>query len=108
MTGEKRWSYKAKYPLLASSLATGGDLVFTGDPEGAFMAFDAVTGDKLWSFTPVRGIAARPSPTSVDGRQYVAVPSGWGSAVAGSCRSSGRETEDFPGGGALFVFALKE
>ena len=108
VTGEKRWSYKAKYPLLASSLATGGDLVFTGDPEGAFMAFDAVTGDKLWSFNTGSGHRGSAITYSVDGRQYVAVPSGWGSAVAGLLPQLWPETEDFPGGGALFVFALKE
>jgi glucose dehydrogenase len=40
VTGNKQWTYKSKYPLLASALATGGDLVFTGAPEGNFLAFD--------------------------------------------------------------------
>ena len=53
VTGKKKWSYKSKYPLLASALATGGDLVFTGDPEGDFIAFDATNGDKVWTFNTV-------------------------------------------------------
>ena len=108
VTGEKRWSYESKYPLLASSLATGGDLVFTGDPEGDFMAFDAESGEKLWDFNTGSGHRGSPITYSVDGKQYVAVPSGWGSAVAGLLPQLWPETEDFPGGGALFVFALQD
>ena len=108
VTGEKRWSYQSKYPLLASAVAMGGDLVFTGDPEGQFMAFDAASGEKLWSFNTGSGHRGSPMTYSVDGRQYIAVPAGWGSAVAGLMPQLWPETEDFPGGSALFVFALKE
>ena len=108
VSGEKRWSYQSKYPLLASSLATGGDLVFTGDPEGEFMAFDAETGDVLWHFNTGSGHRGSPIAYAVDGKQYIAVPAGWGSAVAGLMPQLWPETEDFPGGGALFVFALKD
>ncbi len=108
VSGEKRWSYRSKYPLLASAVATGGNLVFTGDPEGNFMAFDAVTGEKLWSFNTGSGHRGSPITYSVDGRQYVAVPVGWGSAVAGIMPQIWPEIEDFPSGCALFVFALRK
>ena len=107
VTGEKRWSFRSKYPLLASAVATGGNLVFTGDPEGNFMAFDAVTGEKLWTFNTGSGHRGSPMTYAVDGRQYIAVPVGWGSAVAGLMPQIWPETEDFTGGSALFVFALK-
>ena len=84
VTGKKFWTYRSKYPLLASILATAGDLVFTGDPEGYFFALDARTGEKLWSFQTGSGLRGAPVSYSVKGRQYIAVPSGWGSAVAGS------------------------
>jgi alcohol dehydrogenase (cytochrome c) len=108
LTGKRQWTYKSKYPLLASALATGGDLVFTGDPEGNFLAFDAKTGEKLWSFATGSGHRGSPITYSVGGRQYVAVPSGWGSAVAGLFPQLWPESEDFPGGSTLFVFALSE
>ena len=108
MTGKKQWTYKSKYPLLASALVTGSDLVFTGDPEGNFLAFDAKTGEKLWSFATGSGHRGSPISYSVGGRQYVAVPSGWGSAVAGLMPQLWPEVEDFPGGSTLFVFALSE
>jgi alcohol dehydrogenase (cytochrome c) len=108
VTGKKFWTYRSKYPLLASTLATAGDLVFTGDPEGYFFALDARTGEKLWSFQTGSGLRGSPVSYSVKGKQYIAVPSGWGSAVAGLLPQLWPETENFRTGSALFVFALPE
>ncbi len=108
LTGERMWSYRSKYPLLASTLATAGNLIFSGDPEGHFFALDALSGQKLWSFSTGSGHRGSPVTYSVNGRQYVAVPSGWGSAVAGAMPQIWPETEDFPAGATLFVFALPE
>ena len=95
-------------PLLASALVTGSDLVFTGDPEGFFFALDAKTGQKLWSFNTGSGHRGSPITYSVNNKQYIAVPVGWGSAVAGLFPQIWPETEAFPGGCTLFVFALTE
>ncbi|HEX2521764.1 MAG TPA: PQQ-dependent dehydrogenase, methanol/ethanol family [Terriglobia bacterium] len=108
VTGKKHWTYKSKYPLLASALATGSDLVFTGDPEGSFFALDGKTGHKLWSFSTGSGHRGSPMTYAVNGRQYIVVPSGWGSAVAGLLPQIWPETEAFPGGCTLFAFALME
>src|ERR1700730_7754711 len=51
VTGNRQWSVPATTWLLASVLATAGDLVFSGDPEGNFFALDARTGKRLWSFS---------------------------------------------------------
>jgi alcohol dehydrogenase (cytochrome c) len=93
---------------LASALVTGSDLVFTGDPEGSFFALDAKTGQKLWSFNAGSGHRGSPITYSVNNRQYIAVPVGWGSAVAGLFPQLWPETEAFPGGCTLFVFALTD
>jgi alcohol dehydrogenase (cytochrome c) len=108
VSGKRQWSYRSKYPLLASTLATGGNLIFSGDPEGRFFALDALTGEKLWDFTTGSGHRGSPMTYSVNGRQYVAVPTGWGSAAAGALPQIWPETEDFPSGATLFVFALPE
>jgi alcohol dehydrogenase (cytochrome c) len=108
LTGKLQWSYHSKYPLLASTLATAGDLIFSGDPEGNFFAQDAQSGAKLWSFQTGSGNRGSPASFSVAGKQYVAVPSGWGSVVAGVLPQLWPETEDFPGGSTLFVFALPD
>jgi alcohol dehydrogenase (cytochrome c) len=108
VTGKKSWTYRARYPLLASLLATAGDLVFTGDAEGRFFALDAATGQKLWSFQTGSGHRGGAIAYSVGGRQFVATPSGWGSAVAGLMPQLWPETEAFPSGATLFAFALPE
>jgi alcohol dehydrogenase (cytochrome c) len=106
VTGKRKWTVKSKYPPMASALVTGSDLLFTGDPEGNFFALDGSTGEKLWSFSTGSGHRGSPISYSVDGRQYIAVPVGWGSALAGLLPQLWPEAEDFPGGSTLFVFAL--
>lgn len=106
VSGKKIWSYESKYPLLASVLATAGDIVFTGDPTGEFFALDARTGRKLWRFQTGSGNRGSSITYSVHGRQFVATPSGWGSAVAGVMAQVWPEAESFRGGCTLFVFAL--
>ena len=108
ITGKRHWLYKSKYPLLASQLATAGDLLFTGDATGKFFALDTANGKELWSFRTGSGHRGSPISYSVNGRQYVATPSGWGSALAGLMPQLWPETEDFPSGSTLFVFALPE
>jgi alcohol dehydrogenase (cytochrome c) len=104
LTGEEKWRWRNEYPMCSSTLTTGGGLVFQGTPTGEFVALDEETGEKLWSFQCGSGHHSSPSTYSVDGRQYIAVPTGWGGWIEGF----------LPGllgaaaGDALFVFALPE
>ena len=106
ITGERHWQYKSDYPLLASQLATAGDLLFTGDAKGRFLALDTQTGQELWSFQTGSGHRGSPITYSVGGKQYIATPSGWGSAVAGLLPQLWPEAEYFQSGATLFVFSL--
>ena len=54
-------------------LATAGNLVFLGQPDGTFSAHDAKTLKELWSFNTGTGINAPPVTYSVNGKQFVAV-----------------------------------
>ncbi len=108
LTGKRQWAYNYPYYLLASVLATAGDLVFSGDPEGNFFALDARTGAKLWSFPTGAGHRGSSVSYAVNGRQYIATPSGWGSLVGRSSKSIWPEAPEFRGGSTLFVFALPE
>ncbi|MEO3779881.1 PQQ-binding-like beta-propeller repeat protein [Micromonospora sp. B11E3] len=103
-TGEEVWRWRSKQPMSASVLATGGDLVFAGEPTGEFNAFDASTGKLLWQFQTGSGHHSSPTTYSVDGRQYLAVPTGWGSWVEGFSP----EMVGAHHGGSLFAFALPE
>ena len=106
VTGERKWRYRHTYPLLASQLATAGGLVFSGDATGRFFALDAVDGRELWNFRTGSGHRGSAVTYSVGGRQYIATPSGWGSALAGLTTQLWPEAEDFPSGSSIFVFAL--
>ena len=108
ITGKVAWSYRSKYPLLASVLSTDGGLVFSGDPEGNFFALDSKTGKKLWQFQTGSGHRGSSVTYSIKGKQYVATPSGWGSAVAGLVAQVWPEAENFRNGSTLWVFALPE
>ena len=110
LTGEKRWEYPYKYLLAASVLATAGDLIFSGDVEGAFFALDARSGEKLWSFQTGSGHRGSSVSYAVGGRQYVATPSGWGS-YAKTLLSLFPELTAIGGGrggATLYAFALPE
>ena len=88
------WQAKTEKPLVGGVLATAGGLVFTGQGDGEFTAFDAKTGAPLWSFNCGAGVNAPPISYEVDGQQYVAVAAG-GSQIWG-----------FRQGGAVVVFGL--
>jgi alcohol dehydrogenase (cytochrome c) len=110
LTGEKKWRHRTKYSILASLMVTGSDLLFSGDVEGNAFALDARTGEKLWSFNTGGGISGSPISYAVNGRQYIAIPSGMGSLLAGVIPIIWPESADkLPeGASTLFVFALPE
>ncbi len=103
-TGEEVWRWRNETPMVASVLATGGDLVFAGEPSGEFNAFHARTGELLWQFQCGSGHHSSPTTYSIDGKQYIAVPVGWGGWVEGFAP----ELAGAPQGDALFAFALPE
>ncbi len=82
-TGKIEWQYHSNYPMLGGVMATGGNLVFAGEFDGNFNAFNATTGEKLWHFQMGSGVLASPVTYMVDGRQYVAVAAG-GNAANGN------------------------
>ena len=79
-TGKSVWTHNyAKSPNWGPMLATGGGLVFSGGTnDRKFHAFDATTGKLLWEFPTNSGIIGQPTTFTVDGKQYIAVHSGWG------------------------------
>ena len=84
LTGEMKWRVEYKYPVLASLLSTGGDLVFVPGADGMFDARDAKSGKLLWQSNMGTGAHGGVITYMVDGKQYVAVVTGWGSHVAGN------------------------
>src|ERR671910_237408 len=103
-SGEERWRWANDIPMCASLLTTGGGLVFGGEPTGEFNALDAESGDQLFQFQCGSGHHSSPCLYSIDGRQYIAAPTGWGAWTEGflpGMLGAGQ-------GSALFAFALPE
>src|SRR4051812_47739967 len=73
VTGETKGSEKLAYPNSSGLLATAGNLVFLGHPDGTFLAHDAKTLKELWSFNAGTGINAPPVTFTVNGKQFIAV-----------------------------------
>ncbi len=75
-TGKIRWKVRTEQPMIGGVLATAGGLVFTGEGNGLFKAYDSATGSELWRFQAGAGVNAPPSSYTVDGRQYIVVGAG--------------------------------
>ena len=77
---KEKWSVWQKSSWNAGVLTTN-ELVFQGNAEGEFSAYDAETGDQVWSYNLKTGIVAAPITYEVDGEQYVSVLVGWGGVL---------------------------
>lgn len=75
-TGSIAWRVKSPTPMYAAITATAGNVLFTGDLDGHFLALDARNGKQLYSFDTGGPIAGGIVTYEVKGRQYVAVASG--------------------------------
>ena len=75
-TGKIRWQVKTEQPMIGGALATAGGLVFVGEGNGKFNAYDAATGAVLWTFQAGAGVNAPPASYTVDGDQYIVVAAG--------------------------------
>jgi alcohol dehydrogenase (cytochrome c) len=93
-TGKVAWGVKTPQPLIGGVLATAGDVVFNGEANGWFKAFDAKTGKELWKYNCGAGVNAPAVSYMVGGKQYVAVAAG------------GNNQIDAKRGNSVFVFAL--
>ncbi|SDD18989.1 PQQ-dependent methanol/ethanol family dehydrogenase [Ruegeria marina] len=105
-TGELKWEFKNDAPLWGGVMTTAGGLVFTGTPEGKFIAFDDETGEILWSFQTGSGIVGQPITWEMDGEQYVSVISGWGGAVPLWGGEVAKKVNYLNQGGTLWTFKL--
>ncbi len=103
-TGKTIWRFDQRAGMM-SSMATGGGLIFTGDTNGHFRAFDDESGKVLWDINLGSPVTGYPITYSVAGKQYVAV------SVGNSLVSSGlnRLTPELgPSNSSnIFIFALE-
>ena len=107
-TGEIVWEFQNPAPLWGGVMTTAGGLVFTGTPEGEFVAFNDETGEVLWSFQTGSGIVGQPITWEQDGEQYVTVISGWGGAVPLWGGEVAQKVNYLNQGGLLWTFRLPQ
>jgi alcohol dehydrogenase (cytochrome c) len=93
-TGKVAWKHKTPQPLIGGVLATAGGLVFNGEANGWFKAFDSKTGKELWKYNCGAGVNAPAVSYMAGGKQYVAVAAG------------GNNQIDSKRGNSVFVFTL--
>jgi len=74
--GKPIWRYHAPTPVIAAVTPTAGGLVFTGDAQGNFLAFDAKTGKLLKRRNMDGSLAGGVVTYTVKGQQYLAVTAG--------------------------------
>lgn len=98
-TGKVAWQQNTKLPLIGGVLATAGGLVFSGQSDGSFDAWDAKGGQHLWQFRTGAGCNAAPMTWQIEGKQHVAIACGGSFILSRSGMPS-------PAGGTLVVFAL--
>jgi PQQ-dependent dehydrogenase (methanol/ethanol family) len=75
-TGKIAWKVKTEQPMIGGIMATSGGLLFAGEGNGMFRAYDASNGAELWKFQAGAGVNAPPSSYTVDGEQYIVVAAG--------------------------------
>ena len=102
-TGETAWLFEQR-AATQSLVTTGGGLIFGGDANGRFRAFDQETGDILWEINLGSPVTGYPVSFAVAGRQYVAVATGTGAGINLRMTPELRPSR----GNNLFVFALPE
>lgn len=76
-----RWRVDLHKPWVGGVLATAGNLVFMGHPEGYLSAYRSDIGEEVWRGETQVGVMAAPISYSVAGEQYIAVAAGWGGSA---------------------------
>ena len=99
------WREQYQRPWSGGLLSTAGDLVLQGTSDGRFIAFDAASGEILWSVDTGQGIIAPPITYMIDDEQYIAVQVGYGGAyaLAGAFPSANKNPAQ---DGRMLVFKL--
>jgi PQQ-dependent dehydrogenase (methanol/ethanol family) len=101
------WSW-GRAPSNGAVVATAGGLVFNGDLNRRFRAFDAESGKVLWQTILGGSISVSTITYAVNGKQYVAVMTGDGLLTQGLVRQVAPEIKTVAGHNAIYVFALPE
>ena len=106
-TQKTLWSVRQRAAMTSSALATAGGLVFAGDADRWFRAYDDATGNVLWQMRLNDAVNSYVISYAVKGKQYVAVVAGFGGPRIANLHQLTTEIQTPRGGAAaLWVFEV--
>ena len=108
-TRKNVWTHRERAPQSTGSLPTAGGVVFQGQLDRYFKAYDSATGKELWK-TRLNDVPnSAPISFSVSGKQYIAVTTGSGGPMTRTWLSMLPEIRNPPASGAtVWVFELPD
>jgi alcohol dehydrogenase (cytochrome c) len=108
-TMEEVWSYQQRASFHTGTMSTAGNLVFVGDLDRRFKAFDVTNGDIVWETRLGTSVQGHPISFAVDGKQYIAVTAALGGTSPRSVPGVILTEIKYPDwGNAVYVFSLPD
>jgi PQQ-dependent dehydrogenase (methanol/ethanol family) len=105
--GSIKWKYEGRPVQTASVLATGGGLLFAGDASRTVMALDQENGNVLWKQRLNAPIGGYPATYSIDGTQYLVIPTGYSATANASAGQTPEIRMPTGAGNSIFVYKLR-
>lgn len=108
-TMEEVWNHQQRASFHTGTMSTAGDLVFVGDLDREFKAFDVNTGEILWKTRLGTSVQGHPVSFAIDGKQYIAVTAALGGTSPRTVPGVILTEIKYPRwGNAIYVFSLPE